>query len=96
MGDLGYSSNAQKSLFVCYNELETYAECLHRAIHTPYPDYEKIGQQKNGEYLQINTSLLQLENEFYGTIRPKRVVKPGQRPLQALFVSWIHFYSTAC
>jgi glutamate--cysteine ligase len=91
MGDLGYSSNAQQSLFVCYNELETYAECLHRAIHTPYPDYEEIGQKKDGEHLQINTSLLQLENEFYSTIRPKRVAKPGQRPLDALTSDGIEY-----
>ncbi|MBU4424398.1 MAG: glutamate--cysteine ligase, partial [Gammaproteobacteria bacterium] len=30
------------------------------------------------------TSLLQIENEFYGTIRPKRVIQPGERPLHAL------------
>jgi glutamate--cysteine ligase len=91
MGDLGYSSNAQKSLFVCYNELETYAECLHRAMHTPYPDYEEIGHKKDGEYLQINTGLLQLENEFYSTIRPKRTAKPGQRPLDALTSDGIEY-----
>jgi glutamate--cysteine ligase len=91
MGDLGYSSDAQKSLFVCYNELETYAQCLHRAMHTPYPDYEEIGLKKDDEFLQINTSLLQLENEFYSTIRPKRTAKPGQRPLQALTEDGIEY-----
>ncbi len=84
MGGLGYSSEAQKSLFVCYNELDTYVECLHQAMHTAYPAYEAIGTKKNGKYLQINTSLLQLENEFYSTIRPKRTAKPGERPLEAL------------
>lgn len=84
MGNLGYKSEAQKSLFVCYNELDSYVECLHNAMHTPYAAYEKIGQKRNGEYLQINTNLLQLENEFYSTIRPKRVIKKGERPLDAL------------
>ncbi len=84
MGDLGYSSDAQKELFVCYNELETYVDCLYRAMHTPYPAYEEIGSSKDGEHLQINTSLLQLENEFYSTIRPKRTAKSGERPLTAL------------
>jgi glutamate--cysteine ligase len=37
-----------------------------------------------GEYNQLATSLLQIENEFYGTIRPKRVIFPGERPLHAL------------
>ena len=84
MGNLGYKSEAQKSLFVCYNELSSYADCLSQAMHTPYPEYEAIGQKRDGEYLQINTNLLQLENEFYSTIRPKRNVKNDERPLQAL------------
>jgi len=37
-----------------------------------------------GDYSQLATSLLQIENEFYGTIRPKRVIFPGERPLHAL------------
>jgi glutamate--cysteine ligase len=84
MGNLGYKSEAQKSLFVCYNDLNNYAECLDTAMHTPYPEYEAIGLGPNGEPLQINANLLQLENEFYSTIRPKRNVKSGQRPLAAL------------
>lgn len=91
MGNLGYKSEAQKSLFVCYNELESYAECLDNAMHTPYPEYETIGQKRNGEYLQLNTNLLQLENEFYSTIRPKRVVKSGERPLDALTKNGIEY-----
>jgi glutamate--cysteine ligase len=35
-------------------------------------------------YRQLATSLLQIENEFYSTIRPKRVIFPGERPLHAL------------
>lgn len=87
MGNLGYKSEAQKSLFVCYNELESYVNCLHQAMNTSYPDYEAIGlraEGADGDYLQINTNLLQLENEFYSTIRPKRNVVSGQRPLDAL------------
>ena len=91
MGNLGYRSDAQNSLFVCYNELDSYIECLHKAMHTPYPEYEKIGQKKDGEYQQINTNLLQLENEFYSTIRPKPNLGRGQRPLDALRTSGIEY-----
>ncbi|MGI9250667.1 MAG: glutamate--cysteine ligase [Pseudohongiellaceae bacterium] len=84
MSNLGYQSTAQKTLFVCYNELETYIECLYQAMNMPYAEYEAIGQQRDGEFFQINTALLQLENEFYGTIRPKRTVKSGERPLDGL------------
>lgn len=91
MSNLGYKSDAQKSLFVCYNELDSYVDCLQQAMHTPYSNYEKIGQKSNGEYLQINTNLLQLENEFYSTIRPKRVALNGERPLSALTSQGIEY-----
>ena len=84
MGRLGYQSDAQKSLFVCYNDLPTYVDCLQGAIKTPYPPYQEIGHKVNGSYRQINVNLLQLENEFYSTIRPKRVARSGERPLDAL------------
>lgn len=84
MGNLGYKSEAQKSLFVCYNELDSYLDSLHKALTTPYAPYEAIGARKDGQLQQINTNLLQLENEFYGTIRPKRVGESGERPLVLL------------
>jgi glutamate--cysteine ligase len=85
MGRLGYQSDAQASLAVSYNSLEGYAGSLHQALTRPYPPYESIGiVNPGGEYNQLATSLLQIENEFYGTIRPKRVIRPGERPLHAL------------
>ena len=85
MGRLGYQSDAQASLAVSYNSLEGYAYSLHGALTTPYAAYQAIGvQSPQGQYLQLGTSLLQIENEFYGTIRPKRVIFPGERPLHAL------------
>jgi glutamate--cysteine ligase len=38
----------------------------------------------DGSYQQLADSLLQIENEFYGVIRPKRVIDAGERPLHAL------------
>lgn len=85
MGRLGYQSDAQSSLAVSYNSLEGYAASLHDAMTRPYPAYEAIGiQNPGGEYNQLATTLLQIENEFYGTIRPKRVIRSGERPLHAL------------
>lgn len=91
MGSLGYRSDAQKSLFVCYNELNTYIESLNSALHTSYQPYESIGTGANGDRLQMNTNLLQLENEFYSSIRPKRTTEPGERPLSALLRGGIEY-----
>src|SRR5262245_46807307 len=85
MGRLGYQSDAQSSLSVSYNSLADYGASLYGALTTPYPPYEQIGlQDGNGEYRQLNTALLQIEHEFYGKIRPKRRIRPGERPLQSL------------
>ncbi len=84
MGRLGYQSDAQSSLAVSYNSLESYGASLQQALTEPYPAYEAIGIRDGDDYRQLATSLLQIENEFYGTIRPKRVIRPGERPLHAL------------
>ena len=85
MGRLGYQSDAQSALAVSYNSLEGYAASLHQALTEPYAPYEAIGAQApDGHFRQLSTSLLQIENEFYGTIRPKRVIFQGERPLHAL------------
>ncbi len=92
MGDLGYKSDAQRSIFVCYNDLNNYIDSLYSALITPYPPYEQIGAtDASGKRLQMNTNLLQLENEFYATIRPKRVGEGGQRPLQLLKAGGIQY-----
>ena len=57
---------------------------LSRAISTPYPPYEKIGVKVDGEYQQLNANILQIENEYYSFIRPKRVARSGERPTKAL------------
>jgi glutamate--cysteine ligase len=84
MGRLGYQSEAQSNLYVSFNSFVDYARALHRALETPYPDYQRIGVKVNGEYRQLTDSLLQIENEFYGTIRPKRQTHTGERTLAAL------------
>jgi glutamate--cysteine ligase len=85
MSDLGYQNNpAQASLTADYNSLDGYVQSLARAVSQPHPAYEAFGTQRDGEWVQLNTNVLQIENEFYSTIRPKRVTHPGERPLYAL------------
>lgn len=84
MSDLGYSTKVQSSLNICFNHLNTYIESLEQAIKTTYPPYEKIGVKVDGKYRQLNDTILQIENEHYSDVRPKRVAKAGERPLCAL------------
>ena len=97
MGRVGYQSDAQSSLSVSYNSLESYAASLQEALTTPYPVYEAVGiRNPGGDYNQLATSLLQIENEFYGTIRPKRVIFPGERPLHALRERGVEYVEVRC
>ena len=52
------------------------------ALTQPWPAYEVLVGMRNpgGEYNQLATTLLQIENEFYGSIRPKRVIHQRRTP----------------
>jgi glutamate--cysteine ligase len=85
MGRLGYQSEAQASIGASFNDLDSYGAALEDALTRVWPDYERIGvQDKDGNYLQLSTTLLQIENEFYGKIRPKCTIRSGERPLHAI------------
>ena len=84
MSDLGYRNNAQANLVVSANSLDEYVRDLYQATHVPRAEFERIGVLVDGEYRQLNANQLQIENEFYSTIRPKRVTRPGERPTAAL------------
>jgi len=97
MGRLGYQSDAQSTLAVSYNSLESYGASLQDALTRPYPPYAAIGiRDAAGSYKQLADSLLQIENEFYGTIRPKRVIFPGERPLHALRERGVEYVEVRC
>ncbi len=97
MGRLGYQSDAQAALAVSYNSLESYAGSLYGALTRPHPPYERIGLRNlGGEYNQLATSLLQIENEFYSTMRPKRVIQSGERPLHALRQRGVEYVEVRC
>jgi glutamate--cysteine ligase len=96
MGGLGYNSEAQKCLNVCYNSLDNYVKTLSRAIMQTHPAYRDIPTGQAGDYQQLNDSLLQIENEFYSPIRPKRVVDAGEAPLRALLRAGIEYIEVRC
>jgi glutamate--cysteine ligase len=96
MSDLGYQNNAQDGIVPPYNTLLEYMSSLSRAVRRPYPAYEKVGTQQNGEWVQINTNVLQIENEFYATVRPKRVIRTGERPVEALCARGVQYVEVRC
>jgi glutamate--cysteine ligase len=84
MSDVGYRNRNQAGLAVSVNSLEEYNRDLTRAISTPHPPYEALGVKVGGQWRQLNANILQIENEYYSFIRPKRVARSGERPTKAL------------
>ncbi|GAB3523742.1 glutamate--cysteine ligase [Photobacterium alginatilyticum] len=84
LSDLGYTNHEQSSLKIGFNSLDQYLEGLQKAIRTPSEEFASIGVKVDGEYRQLNTNVLQIENELYAPIRPKRVAADGEKPSEAL------------
>jgi glutamate--cysteine ligase len=91
MSDIGYRNRNQAGLSVSVNSLAEYVHDLTRAISTPHPAYEALGVKVNGEYRQLNANILQIENEYYSFIRPKRVAASGERPTRALLRAGVEY-----
>lgn len=85
MGRLGYQNSAQRQLGIHYNHLKDYLAGMQKAVHTPYPQFEALGlDDEQGEPIQINNHVLQIENEYYSLIRPKQIPQGNETPSQAL------------
>ena len=84
MSDLGYRNKNQAGVHVSVNSLEEYVRDLSRLISTPHPEYEAHGVEVDDEWRQLNANVLQIENEYYSFIRPKRIARSGERPTRAL------------
>lgn len=84
MSDLGYNNQTQSRINIRLNDIDEYIRDLSAATRTPEPAYEKIGVKVDGEYRQLNANQLQIENEYYSSVRPKRVARSGERPTAAL------------
>ncbi|CAM3959494.1 glutamate--cysteine ligase [Bordetella muralis] len=96
MSDLGYQNKAQSQLKLCYNDLDTFLGRLYEAVSQPWPEYQAIGTHRNGEWIQLNTNVLQIENEYYSSIRPKRATGRCERPITALAERGVQYVEVRC
>ncbi|RTZ64269.1 MAG: glutamate--cysteine ligase [Aquificaceae bacterium] len=86
MGDIGYTNRKENKAGIkaSYNTMEQYIASLRCAISTPHNAYKEIGVKVDGEYRQLNSNLLQIENEYYSTVRPKQILEAFEKPVDAL------------
>lgn len=96
MSDLGYKNPTQSELHLCYNDLDTFTARIHTAVTTPWPAYEAIGTHRDGQRIQLNTNILQIENEYYATIRPKQTAGRCERPNTILHERGIQYVEVRC
>jgi glutamate--cysteine ligase len=83
LSEIGYNNRALPYQ-PPFNQLKDYIEGLQQLLQAPSPEFEQLGVAVRGSYQQLNSCVLQLENEFYFPIRPKANQHPGERQLQAL------------
>ncbi len=92
MSEVGYQSNIQDSLEINYNNLDDFIDAVLKGIKTPVKEFEDIGLfDSNGVPQQISTGILQIENELYDIIRPKRSGPSGSRPATLLKEAGIEY-----
>ncbi|QFU02614.1 Glutamate--cysteine ligase [Halomonas sp. THAF5a] len=96
MSDLGYQNKVQEQLKICFNSLSNYVNTLRHAIATPWEDYRRRGVNEGGDWRQLNANILQIENEYYSDIRPKRVARHDETPSQALEARGVEYIEVRC
>lgn len=84
MSDIGYRNRGQATEAVSFNTLEQYLRDLRRAVSQPHPAFAALGVKVDGEYRQLSGNVLQIENEYYSYVRPKRTLRAGERTIHAL------------
>ncbi|AGH82294.1 glutamate--cysteine ligase [Psychromonas sp. CNPT3] len=91
LSDLGYTSSEQAALNIAYNSLPEYITSVRDALQHKSPEFKKLGIKNAGNYVQLNDNVLQIENELYASIRPKRVLNEGETPSQALHARGVEY-----
>ena len=96
MSNYGYRNPVQSEIHIDHNSIAGYIATLSETIETPYREYEKFGVKVDGEYRQLNSNLLQIENEYYSVIRPKRRTLPLEKPTVALKKRGVEYLEIRC
>lgn len=83
MSDIGYQNKTGH--LVSANTLAQYIQDLKTAVLTSNETYAGYGlKDAEGNYQQINTNILQIENEYYTPARPKQLAISGEATVKAL------------
>lgn len=85
LSDIGYTNTKILDLNIMFNDFDEYIQSLQKALTTPSEKFIKLGlKDKDNNFQQLNTNILQSENELYTQIRPKRNTKNDESLIEAL------------
>jgi len=93
LSDFGYQNRKNVPVNVSYNSLDEYVHDLYRAVSTPSRLWSSLGIYKRERQVQLNANILQLENEFYTSIRPKQkqYAHAGQTLISSLACAGVEY-----
>ena len=81
MSDIGYQTHYQSDLKISINSLDEYISDLLLATNKESEEFKKIPEKINNEYSQLNANILQIEDEYYSSSRPKSTNDGNKRML---------------
>ncbi|ARC53477.1 glutamate--cysteine ligase [Candidatus Riesia pediculischaeffi] len=92
LSDIGYTGKCQNKIEIEINGLQDYIRSIKKALNKPHPKFVNLGlKDKLGKPLQLNTNVLQIEDELYSTIRPKRSIVPGESYIDSILEKGIEY-----
>jgi len=87
MGEIGYryKEDAPIDLTVRHDSFENYLSDIYAHVTSSHNAYDQAGLlDSTGHHQQLTTNRLQIENEYYSSVRPKQIPAKGEMPLLAL------------
>ncbi len=96
MSELGYQNPQQGPLYICHDNIDGYVKTLDAAVRTPLEAYQTLSSEHPDELVQLNANILQIENEYYGPVRPKRTPVGHERPTSALANRGVEYIEVRC
>jgi glutamate--cysteine ligase len=91
MSDIGYQTNYQNDLQISPNSLDEYLSDLLSATNKESSVFRKIPLKNNNEYSQLNANILQIEDEYYSSSRPKSTSLENKRMLLKLKTGGVNY-----
>ena len=84
MSSMGYQNMNQSKLFISLNQLDRYLKDLKTATETASKNFAELELSSNEESAQLNSNMLQIEDEYYAVSRPKNSRNVESRQISKL------------